>query len=416
MKSLKVYIERKGIMTFIGTISGSNSSDTSFAYASEYLNSANAKSISISLPLQKEAFSPERTEAYFESLLPEGFSRRAVAEAAKVNESDYISILECLGRECIGAVQITSEKWDEKSGYREISDDELLELAKEGTSKSTQILIESHISLAGASGKVGLYYDESSNKWYKPYGIAASSHIVKQSHVRLDRLVLNEQLSMLMASKLNIDVPQSFIMKLGKKEEVLYVIKRYDRINRDEKNKITFRLHQEDFAQALGIHSSEKYEMEDRHYLKRMFRLINDYSSNPIEDGLKLWDRVVFNFLLGNTDAHIKNYGLLYDIDLNSIRLAPAYDMVCTRIYGNRNEMSVMINGKIDCTSVTRADFSEVTRDLLIGKKVAMEHYDYLSDNFERALKESVKEMKAQGFKEAVQLGNEILKASMINV
>lgn len=415
MKSLYVYIERKGIMTFVGTIFGTNSSDASFVYSSEYLNSANAKAISISLPLQNHAFSPEKTKSYFESLLPEGFTRKAVADAVKANDADYISLLECLGRECIGAIQILSEKFEEESGYREISEDELLELAKEGTSKSTALLIESHISLAGASGKVGLYYDAASDKWYKPYGIAASSHIVKQSHVRLDHLVLNEQLSMLTASKLKIDVPQSRIMKMGKEEEVLYVIKRYDRIIRDEKCVSPFRLHQEDFAQALGIHSSEKYEIEDRQYLKRMFSLINDYSSNPIEDGLKLWDRVVFNFLLGNTDSHIKNYGLLYSTDLDSIRLAPAYDMVCTRIYGTRNDMSVMINGKLDCTLVNRDDFSEVTRDLLIGKKVALEHYDYLCENFENALRESIEEMKSQGFKEAVQLGNKILKASMIN-
>ena len=110
--------------------------------------------------------------------------------------------------------------------------DELISLAREGATKSTELLAESHISLAGASGKVGLYYDELQNKWYKPFGIAASTHILKQSHVRLDHLVVNEQLCMLTASKLNIEVPGSFIVNTGtgNDDEILYATERFDRI------------------------------------------------------------------------------------------------------------------------------------------------------------------------------------------
>ena len=288
-----------------------------------------------------------------------------------------------------------------------------MELAKEGATKSTELLVETHISLAGASRKVGLYYDEAGKCWYKPYGTAASTHIVKQSHVRLEHLVLNEQLCMLTAAKLNIDVPDSFIINVGDatSEEVLFATKRYDRTKRGNGVDICspYRLHQEDFAQALGILAKDKYEVNDQDYLKKMFELINNYSANPIEDGLKLWDRVVFNYLIGNTDAHIKNYGLLYSSNLSSIRLAPAYDMVCTRIYGNRNDMSVMINGLLDCTKVTRDDFADMARTVSIGQRIAMNRYDYLQNNLEHMLKESVKEMMNLGFSKAEELGEKIL-------
>ena len=69
----------------------------------------------------------------------------------------------------------------------------------------------SHLSLTGASGKVGLYYDAAGKQWYLPKGTAPSTHIVKQSHVRLDGIVTNEQLSMMTAAKCGIDVPESFI-------------------------------------------------------------------------------------------------------------------------------------------------------------------------------------------------------------
>jgi len=414
MAVLNVYIEIKGQQVKAGILEGNTYLDTCFVYDSEYIKQAFARPISISLPLQQERFSAHETKIFFESLLPEGFSRKSVANWAKVNEEDYVTLLECLGKECIGAIQISKDERITEYGYVPVDNRELIELAREGATKSTEMLMESHISLAGASGKVGLYYDEADDKWLKPYGIAASTHIIKQSHVRLDHLVLNENICMLAARRLNIDVPKSFIVNVGtgKDEELLYAIERFDRLRMGDGGICTpHRLHQEDFAQALGIPASEKYEIEDKDYLKRMFELITDYSANPIEDGLKLWDRIILNYLIGNTDAHVKNYGLIYSDDLKSIRLSPAYDIVCTRIYGNRNDMSIMINGKLDCTSVERDDFVAVAKKVCIGQKVAMEHYDFMANNIEHALKESVMEMKDMGFEEANELGERMIKS-----
>ena len=412
MFSLNVFIEIRGIQTKVGNLICENN-EAEFIYDADYLSSEYARPISVSLPLGKKSFSHEETRTYFESLLPEGFSRKSVAGWAHVDEGDYISLLMNLGRECIGAIQITEESETIEGGYKPLSDQDLRSLAREGAVKSTELLMESHISLAGASGKVGLYYNRENNTWYQPYGIAASTHIVKQSHVRLDNLVLNERLCMLTASKLNIDVPKSFIINMGtgSDEEMLYAVERYDRVISDADNalKTPIRLHQEDFAQALGIPASKKYENENRNYLKSVFELINNYSTNPIEDGLKLWDRIIFNYLIGNTDAHIKNYALLYSDDLSSIRLAPAYNMICTSIYGSRNDMSIMINGEIDCTKLTRESFSLAAKSTHIGQKIAMEHYDYLKNNLENALKEAATELKAEGYENAIELSKRII-------
>lgn len=440
MTDLNVFIEINGEKVKAGKLTGTDFRDAVFSYDSNYMSSGDYRPISISLPLQKQAFSAEKTRSFFESLLPEGFSRKAVAAWAKAEEDDYISLLKELGRECIGAIQIAENDQMTGGGYRLLTDNELVSLAREGATKSTEVLMETHLSLAGASGKVGLYYDENNKKWYQPYGIAASTHIVKQSHVRFDHLVLNERLCMITASKLGIEVPDNFIVNLSQKndEDVLYATKRYDRMT-TEKTQVSgtssdgiisektvaagisnvisefpLRLHQEDFAQALGIPASEKYETEERHYLKRIFDLIYDYSSNPLEDGLKLWDRIVFNFLIGNTDAHIKNFALIYGADLKSVRLAPAYDIVCTRIYGNKNDLSIMIDGKKDCTEIDRKSLENASKEIHIGTKLAMKRFDYLRDNLEKAINESADELVKSGYKEAGQLGERILKASMI--
>lgn len=69
-----------------------------------------------------------------------------------------------------------------------------------------------------------------------------------------------------------------------------------------------------------------------------MFAILQNYSASPMEDQLKLWKICVFNYLIGNTDNHIKNQSLLYSEDLKRIRLAPAYDIVSTMIYDSSTE------------------------------------------------------------------------------
>ena len=186
------------------------------------------------------------------------------------------------------------------AGYKLLTVDRVKELASEGAAKSTQMLMESHLSLAGASGKVGLYYDVDNDEWYLPEGVAPSNYIVKQSHVRLSGIVLNEQLCMLTARELGIDVPNSFILNTGKgtDSEILFATERYDRITNSKKRidglQVPFRLHQEDFAQALGIPSSQKYETEKKGYLSKMFRLIREYAADPLTEQIKLWKRICF--------------------------------------------------------------------------------------------------------------------------
>ena len=230
-----VLLEMHGEQLCVGHITGDSFRDACFQYSKDYLDSDQARPISISLPLTEEAYSSEKTKCFFEGLLPEGFSRKAVANWIKSDEEDYLSILSALGKECLGALRIVDEnEVEEPLGYEKLSLKKVKELAAEGATRSTRILMETHLSLTGASGKVGLYYDEENNNWYLPKGNAPSTHIVKQSHVRFERIVLNEQLCMLTAKQLGIEVPESFIINVGKgaDSEILYATKRFDFIRR----------------------------------------------------------------------------------------------------------------------------------------------------------------------------------------
>ena len=434
MIDLIVSIEKEGIQVPVGRITGQEAADACFCYDPQYLEDKAGRPISLSLPLQDEPFSPDVTRNYFEGLLPEGFTRQSVAQWMHVDAADYLSILACLGRECIGAVRITDavSPVPVTTAYERLSLTQVEKLAREGATRSTEIVVKTHLSLTGATGKVGLYYDENGAggsdgepAWYLPRGDAPSTHIVKQSHVRLESIVTNEQLSQMCAGKCGISVPESFIINTGegRDEDILLATRRYDRSfsgtagtgNGDKGVRpvsylndlvIPFRLHQEDFAQALGLSSALKYETfseersrGDDSYISRMFDLIRRISANPIEDQGRLWDRIVFNYLIGNTDGHLKNFSLLYSQDLSRARLAPAYDVLSTVVYEqSTRDMSFSIGGRFDLHAITRSDFETAASQAGLGRRMAMNRFDRLCGLFEKSLNDAAAELTDQGF------------------
>lgn len=420
---LIVSIERSGKQRLVGSIVGTAPSDVRFQYDENYLQNPDAVPVSISLPLQSESFSAQQTKNYFEGLLPEGYTRRTVAQWMHVDEDDYLSILHGLGRECLGAIQIRTEDEDVQASYEPVSQDEIRALAEEGVSKSTELVTRAHLSLTGASGKVGLYYDSIHDRWFIPWGTAPSTHIVKQSHIRLNDIVTNEQLSLMTARRCGIDIPESFIINIGsgKENEVLFATARYDRSWSDHPERINnlpcpLRLHQEDFAQALGILASEKYEKKPVGYLKMMFDILRKYSSDPIRDQTRLWDIVVFNYLIGNTDAHIKNSSLLYSPDMKSVRLAPAYDLVSTTVYEqSTREMAFYIGGELLIDHITRDSFRNAAREIGISGRIAMERFDLIRDRFTSGLKQSAEQLSDSGYPKAAEIRNKIMRTGGIS-
>ena len=165
MEDLIISLEREGVLHPVGQIVGNNSSDSCFAYSDNYLKSEDAAPISLSLPLQTEPFSPVQTRNFFEGLLPEGFTRRNLAQWMHVAEGDYLSLLHGLGRECLGALCVSVPGEAVSASYSRITEDEVRQLASEGASKSAELVLKSHLSLTGASGKVGLYYDSGNGAW-----------------------------------------------------------------------------------------------------------------------------------------------------------------------------------------------------------------------------------------------------------
>jgi serine/threonine-protein kinase HipA len=123
------------------------------------------------------------------------------------------------------------------------------------------------------------------------------------------------------------------------------LVERYDRILQG--NHTISRIHQEDFCQALGVLTAQKYQNEGGPTLKDCFDLLRQTTS-PVKDRNQMMQMVVVNYLLGNTDAHSKNFSLLHRSAQN-IHMAPVYDVLCTQVYPRMSrKMAMKIGGKYE--------------------------------------------------------------------
>ncbi|MBF0593550.1 MAG: HipA domain-containing protein [Candidatus Omnitrophica bacterium] len=158
-------------------------------------------------------------------------------------------------------------------------------------------------------------------------------YILKPQVQAFAHLPQNEELCMGVAENLGINVPPHCLVHL-KDHSLAYVVKRFDRVGR-------FKVHQEDFAQVLG--KENKYDGS----VEEIGRKLKAVSEVPGLDVQLFFELVVFNFLIGNGDAHVKNYSIIYDEE-GRVRLAPAYDLVCSRIVlpNEVDESALTIQGK----------------------------------------------------------------------
>ena len=298
-----------------------------FAYDRAWLDSGQFIPLSVTMPRQVEEFPDEVTRPFFDNLLPEGDIRTAIAKLKRVSERNTFALLEEIGGDCAGAISLWPEGEEPRKneGYTAVSDERLNKLLAD-MQKRPLLVIEDELrlSLAGAQEKLPVYYDGA--QLSLPKGSAPSSHILKPGSPGFAHMPANEHFCMRLATALQLPVPVSAILR---KPIPLYLVQRYDRSTGLD-GTLT-RIHQIDFCQALNLPSGKKYEKEGGPGLSACFDVIATYSSQPAKDRFNLISWVIFNYLIGNADAHAKNLALL--ITSEGISLAPFYDLISTAAY-----------------------------------------------------------------------------------
>lgn len=333
-----------------------------FVYAKSWLANSSARAISVSLPLREEVFSRRECRPFFEGLLPEEDQRRKVAAALGVSHNNPFKLLEALGGDVAGALELwgKGQKRPEikRGSKKALSEQALWELMEELPMRPMLAgRGDLRLSLAGAQSKLPVVYREGQTA-LSALG-EPTTHIIKPPIAGLNYTTENEAFCMKLAEAIGLSVaPVEILLYEGQKA---LLVTRYDRVS--EASGQTKRCHQEDFAQALGFTSDRKYSADGGPLLRDCFGLVRQATTRPAQELLKLLDATLFNMVIGNADAHSKNYSLLYQG--SNIVLAPLYDLLSTVLYPELSlKFAMKVAGKSTLEELRARDIERLADEI----------------------------------------------------
>jgi serine/threonine-protein kinase HipA len=387
-RTLDVYLQTD----LVGHLTQDNDGEMSFQYAESWLQRAGAVPLSHSLPLRPERFRRKECRGFFAGILPEESKREMIARNLGISARNDYAMLERIGGECAGAVTFLPHGEpmpDRNYGYRHLSEEELDAILKELPRRPLLAGEQGiRLSLAGAQDKLAVRLEGRTISL--PLGGAPSTHILKPNVERFEGVVFNEAFCMRLAAAAGLPAAAIETHEIGGTSFLL--VERYDRHHRPVPNgaPLVERLHQEDFCQALGIVSERKYQKEGGPSLKQCFALLRDVSSVPAIDVARLLDDVVFNYVVGNNDAHGKNFSLVYPAGIGGeleIRLSPLYDVVSTIHYPElARDMAMRIGEQYSSEKVTLRDFEKLAEDAKLGRPMVRERLTEVTERVRAAL------------------------------
>lgn len=227
------------------------------------------------------------------------------------------------------------------------------------------------LSISGVQPKLSVKLDKKKNLLITV--TEGGEYILKPQIGTFPNMPENEQCCMDIAEEFEIDIPPHCLLPL-KDGSLAYIVKRFDR-------EAGGKIHQEDFYQILEAEDKYKGSVE------QIGRKLKEISTAPGYDVQLFFERVVFNFIIGNGDAHLKNYSISYK-DKETIRLAPAYDIVCSKlVILDETDSALTINGKNN--KLKREDFDKFADYLNIPSKIRYEKFEKSLRVMEAVIKDS---------------------------
>lgn len=303
-----------------------------FDYDAQWLAQPGAYALAPQFALTAQPARGALVRSFFENLLPEGEALDDVLAALQMRGASTLELLGRLGAELPGVLSLLPEEAVPRlqQDYRDLPFAELS--ARLAGRAATPLLVsnaQAGMSLAGAQDKLGLRFEPKTRRLYDSVGASPTTHILKPDtrQPRYQPSAINEYACMKLAKALKLPVPKVWLLRVP---EAAYVVERYDRM-------LTaghiVGLHQFDGCQLLGHGPGWKYERTGG--LVSLPKLVAALRALRVRgsDLLQFQHWVMFNYLIGNADAHAKNLSLL--VDDKGYRLAPFYDLLCVRAYGD---------------------------------------------------------------------------------
>jgi serine/threonine-protein kinase HipA len=420
-----------------------------FTYADSWREAEGAYPLSLSMPLAATEHPHAAIEPFIWGLLPDNeFVLSRWAQKFQVSARNAFALIACVGEDCAGAAQFVSpEKRDafittppaETQWLTETDVANRLRAVKADASAGRTPRDTGQFSLAGAQPKTALLFD--GQRWGVPSGRTPTTHILKPPTGDFDGHAENEHLCLKLAQALGLPTAQSEVQNF--EDVTALIIERYDRVSivrvhediaahaalnalrthtwpsdtpaateleqksrskkwsELEKTFSVHRVHQEDLCQALGVHPARKYQNEGGPAPEKIVSLLHSSitpGSYQNMTGFKSdWDidifidALIFNWLIGGTDAHAKNYSLLLGSG-GVVRLAPLYDIASILAYSDidprKAKLAMKIGDRYGLTEITLSDWRKLAATCRLDedqvvpsiKKMATELPDRLSD------------------------------------
>lgn len=347
----------------VGVLSHPGPRRFGFQYSADVIEEWDGSPVlSASLPVREAPFSNAACKPYFEGLLPEGTVRETLERQFRVAPGDGFRLLREIGRECAGAVIVLPDEAESPehsfASVDWLTDAELAKRISELAAHPLGVELDGpRLSLGGVQDKLVVVRD-AAGRIGLPVGGAPSTHIIKPGHAGYEDIVANEAFCLMTVRSTGLDAANASVLDVAGRPVLL--VERFDR-TLDGTMRVR-RLHQEDMCQALGVLPVSKYESDGGPGLAAIAEGIRGTSSRVASDLATFMRYVAANFLLGNSDAHAKNFAFLYQAT-SEARLAPLYDVVSTEMYAVKNQLAMSIGSAREPHEVDRGSWEQAARD-----------------------------------------------------
>ena len=340
----------------------------SFQYTPDWLANPKGFALSPHIPLSAQPLldgaSQRPVQWYFDNLLPEEDQRVLLAKDARLDAADAFGLLAWYGAESAGSVTLLPPEAAPQTTelLRPLPDDALQARIRQLPKSPLTHAAIKRMSLAGAQHKLAVVLEDGA--MFEPAGATPSTHILKPDHPDADypHSVINEWFVMRLARRLGLDVPEVHRRYVP---SPVYLIDRFDRVAGAQGWQ---RRHAIDACQLLGLDRSFKYTQGS---MDSLAALANACRS-PAVARSRLFGWLVFNVLVGNSDAHLKNLSFL--VSHEGVQLAPFYDLLSVATYDSPafDKSGWPAQTQLAWPILGVRHFSDIRRGLLLEAGVAL--------------------------------------------
>ena len=340
----------------------------SFQYTPDWLANPKGFALSPHIPLSAQPLldgaSQRPVQWYFDNLLPEEDQRVLLAKDARLDAADAFGLLAWYGAESAGSLTLLPPEAAPQTIelLRPLPDDALQARIRQLPKSPLTHAAIKRMSLAGAQHKLAVVLQDGA--LFEPAGATPSTHILKPDHPDADypHSVINEWFVMRLARRLGLDVPEVHRRYVP---SPVYLIDRFDRVAGAQGWQ---RRHAIDACQLLGLDRSFKYTQGS---MDSLAALANACRS-PAVARSRLFGWLVFNVLVGNSDAHLKNLSFL--VSHEGVQLAPFYDLLSVATYDSPafDKSGWPAQTQLAWPILGVRHFSDIRRGLLLEAGVAL--------------------------------------------